>query len=172
VQYLDKASIDFTLCEGTRPTLTIEYDGLCQGFSHGGVFKPVHLSPIDPNREWKMNFKLRSARDAGYPLIVVSLDEFHSYGDESVHVSIVDGINAHFYASLRFGEQVDEFVARRAQALSHLDASDRLEAISDEAESLELRLLSSWNPLSCLAAEVEFDYYYPDGDERLIGTTG
>src|SRR4249920_612803 len=65
-RYFRSASVDFTFTDADgKPLLSIEFDGIGGGFGHGRRYVPARPTP-DPNREWKMNFKLRATARAGF----------------------------------------------------------------------------------------------------------
>jgi hypothetical protein len=68
-----KTSIDYTLCDQQhRPLLSVEFDGLGHGYSKDGEYVPMR--PV-PGRKRKLDYKLRIAREAGYPFFVVSYED-------------------------------------------------------------------------------------------------
>ena len=70
-----KTSIDYTLCtKDGQPILSIEFDGLGEGFSRQGEYHQ-QTATVDPYRKLKMDFKLRIARNEAYPFFVVSFEE-------------------------------------------------------------------------------------------------
>lgn len=90
--FLFKTSVDYTLCtkEG-KPIVTVEFDGLCHGFSRLGRYVGVRPAPSnDPRRHWKLDLKVRLATEAGYPLVVVSYHEKNTVTEGS-RLTIVDG---------------------------------------------------------------------------------
>ncbi len=90
-RYFRSASVDFTFTDvHGEPLLSVEFDGIGGGFGHGRRYVPARSTP-DENREWKMNFKLRATARAGYPLYVVSSEEFEPLAEED-SITIVDGI--------------------------------------------------------------------------------
>jgi hypothetical protein len=73
----------------------------------------------DTNRDWKLNFKLRCARDAFYPLIVLSSDETDPLaGDDSL--SLLDGIVGSYLANRRLHEILDELAKESREVLDSL----------------------------------------------------
>src|SRR5207249_5880820 len=88
-RYLLTTSLDYTLCDKSdHPLLSIEFDGLGEGFSRDGVYVPRYTWAKDPNRQWKMNFKLNVCESAWYPLFIVSLEETRQLGSD-VSLSVI-----------------------------------------------------------------------------------
>ncbi len=64
-ELLFKSSVDYTLCEaGGRPVASIEFDGLCGGFSRRGRYV---ASVVRSDRARKLDLKLRLAAEANEP---------------------------------------------------------------------------------------------------------
>ena len=86
---LKKTSIDFTLCdEGDRPLLSIEFDGMCQGYNIGTEYVG---HGADEWRDSIMRLKLSVAHSYWYPYVVLGDREFRSVV-QGVQDAVVDGI--------------------------------------------------------------------------------
>jgi hypothetical protein len=90
-RYFLAAAVDYTFVyPDGRPLLSIEFDGIGGGFSHGRTYIASQTTP-DSRRDWKINFKLRAAARARYPLFVISGEEI-AHLDEATSLTIVEGI--------------------------------------------------------------------------------
>src|ERR1700686_4975772 len=59
--FLFKTSIDYTLCSTERePIVSVEFDGICHGFSRAGRYVAMRPVPSnDPRRHSKLDLKVR-----------------------------------------------------------------------------------------------------------------
>lgn len=183
-----KTNVDFTFCEpGGKPFLSVEYDGMGDGFSKGWKYVPGRKT-WDTNREWKLNFKLRCARDAFYPLIVLSSDETDPLGDDD-SLSLLDGIVGSCLASRRMHDILDELVTESRDTLDSLSdwekdefcedlvlqaevlAQMKYDIMSIETSKLQLKLQGSkwgWHALREPEATYPKDMFDVDGLEQSI----
>ncbi len=113
-------SIDYVLCsrEG-EPLLAIDFDGLGEGFSKLGEYVKGEETD-DKRRKSKFDFKLRSARESGFPYYVVASQEF-KYLDNENTLTVVDGIIGCTLSSRDFASQV------RGKDFASLDEVENLE---------------------------------------------
>ena len=129
-RYFRSASVDFTFTDiDGKPLLSIEFDGIGGGFGHGRRYVPAHPTP-DPNREWKMNFKLRATARAGYPLFVVSSQEVEPLAEED-SITIVDGIVGQLLSHQKSRVLLEEMLVEDEDQLRQLSRSDAHEYIQD-----------------------------------------
>jgi hypothetical protein len=129
-RYFRSASVDFTFTDiDGKPLLSIELDGIGGGFGHGRRYVPARPTP-DPNREWKMNFKLRAAARAGYPLFVVSFKETESLAEED-SITIVDGIVGQLLSRQKSRMLLEEMLVEDDDQLRRLSRSEAHEYIQD-----------------------------------------
>lgn len=107
-----KTSIDYSICNlDNTPILGIEFDGLGGGISHKNRYYKSEITN-DPNREWKLNFKLRLAQQVEYPLIIVSYNETKLINtDESL--TILDSIIGQVLYEKKFNEVFDTLLEER-----------------------------------------------------------
>ncbi|HEX2049178.1 MAG TPA: hypothetical protein VHJ34_00935 [Actinomycetota bacterium] len=143
-RYFYSTNVDFTFCDpGGKPFFSVEYDGMGQGFSRGWTYV-AHRQTSDDNREWKLNFKLGCARDAFYPLIVLSLDETRALA-EGDSLSLLDGIVGSCLANRRMHDILDELVRESREELASLTGWAKEELCQDLVLQAEV------------AAEMEYD---------------
>ncbi len=129
-RYFRSASVDFTFTDiDGKPLLSIEFDGIGGGFGHGRRYVPVN-STSDPNREWKMNFKLRAAGRAGYPLFVLSFEEIEPLAEED-SITIVDGIVGQLLSRQEGRVLLEEMLVEDDDQLRRLSQSEAHERIQD-----------------------------------------
>jgi hypothetical protein len=103
-------NVDYTFCEPTgRPVMSIEFDGIGGGFSRDGTYFPKRQTP-DPNRKWKLDFKLRVARSVGFPFGVVSSEETEELGP-GVSLTVLDSVIGRCLARRREAEIIEELIA-------------------------------------------------------------
>jgi hypothetical protein len=165
-QLAKSMSFDFTFTtRGGRPVLSIEYDGLGQGFSSfdgwallAGKFSdaagyhPQQLDlAVDPRRIDKMRFKLKAAAQAMYPVIVVGPPEVRDLAP-GLRLSVLDGMIGRYLAGLRLP----------AEAQAALDAeppTERLdpELAADLLAGVELGVLIDEDPIERLSIDVRED---------------
>jgi hypothetical protein len=129
-RYFYSTNVDFTFCEpGGKPFLSVEYDGMGEGFSKAWTYV-ARRETTDGKRDWKLNFKLRSARDASYPLIVLSADETDPLaGADSL--SLLDGIVGSCLSNRRMHNILDELVRESRGELDSLTGWEKDEFCQD-----------------------------------------
>jgi hypothetical protein len=151
--FLLKTSVDYTVCdESDQPLLSIEFDGIGEGFSRQAEYVPRYVSTKDPNREWKLNLKLRVCQELEYPLFIISYEEATPIGAD-LHLAILDGIIGRYMTSRNLGEAIDELYQQ-----SDIDELPRHvcdEAIQDLVLEAETALEFEWNPIIRKAYELE-----------------
>lgn len=129
-RYFRSASIDFTFTDiDGKPLLSIEFDGIGGGFGHGRRYVPARPTP-DPNRKWKMNFKLGATARAGYPLFVVSFEEIEPLAEED-SITIVDGIVGQLLSRQKGRVLLEEMLVEDDDQLRRLSRSEAHEHIQD-----------------------------------------
>lgn len=129
-RYFRSASVDFTFTDNEgKPMLSIEFDGIGGGFGHGRRYVPARPTP-DPNRKWKMDFKLRATARAGYPLFVVSFEETEALAEED-SVTIVDGIVGQLLSRQKGRVLLEEMLAEDDDQLCRLSSSEAHEHVQD-----------------------------------------
>ncbi len=156
-RYLLSTSVDYTLCtkDGDRPLLSIEFDGLSQGFSRDGRYVPIPAL-ADPERSRKLDLKVRVAERVGYPLIVVSYHEKNPL-DEGLHLALVDGIIGQVLAHREFESSLPRRLAELEPTLEALSPWERHEAIQDALLDLEFETELEWNPILRELSVLEYE---------------
>ena len=115
-----KTSVDYVFCEkGGRPLLAIDFDGMGCGYDRNGRYIQTE-STRDRYRKAKFDFKLQYARNNGFPYYIVSSEEFDHLGDDSVQLTVVDGIIGSTLAKQAYDERVQPYVEERIDALYDL----------------------------------------------------
>ncbi len=143
--FLLKTSVDFTLCdESDQPLLSIEFDGLGNGFSRDGEYVPRGISSKDPHRKWKLDTKLQVCRLTGYPLFVVSYDEATPIS-AGLNLAIVDGIIGQFLAHRDVVPQMNELLKERQDAFNDLPEAERHDAFQDLIIEAEVNAEYEWD---------------------------
>ena len=118
-----KTSVDYVFCEkGGRPLLAIDFDGMGRGFDRNGEYVQTEATS-DRFRKNKFDYKLRWARNNGFPYYIVSSEEFTRLGDD-VQLTVVDGIIGSTLARQAFHERVASYVEERVDALYDAMESD------------------------------------------------
>lgn len=129
-RYFLSAHVDFTFCwPGGRPLLSVELDGVGGGFSREWQYIPKRVTP-DPNRDWKLNFKLRAAARVDYPLIVIPTEETARL-DEAESLTILDGIVGQLLSREAERELVEEMVDDAADKLAGMDPAQAYDYAQD-----------------------------------------
>jgi hypothetical protein len=152
LRYFRAASVDFTFIgDGGRPLLSIEFDGMGGGFGHGTRYIRSRSTP-DPNRDWKIEFKLRAAARARYPLFVVSFPETEHFEEEE-SATMVDGIVGQLLSREAERAAFEEMVAEDDEYLDRLPRHEAHEHIEDLL--LQASVLSDLehDPLAALVAK-------------------
>jgi hypothetical protein len=152
--FLLKTSVDYTLCtDDGRPVVSVEFDGICHGFSRRGRYVALRPAPSnDPRRGWKLDVKLRVATEADYPLLVVSYHEKNPLSQE-IHLTILDGMIGRVLAKREFSRRLQPLVDAHAADLSEASPADADDYVQDLAIGLEVELDLQWNPIARAAAE-------------------
>lgn len=146
-RYFRSASVDFTFTDiDGKPLLSIEFDGIGGGFGHGRRYVPARQTP-DPNREWKMNFKLRAAARAGYPLFVVSFEEIEPLAEED-SITIVDGIVGQLLSREKSRMLLEEMLIEDDDQLRRLSSSEAHDYIQDLVLQAEVLADLEHDPLA------------------------
>jgi hypothetical protein len=110
VRFFYSTNVDYTFADLSDPPLfSVEFDGIGGGYSRNGEYVAVRETE-DPNRPWKMGFKLRSAQRASYPLLVVSFDEVVTLDAED-ELTLLDAIIGQFLAQRDFPLIVEKLIA-------------------------------------------------------------
>lgn len=146
-----KTSIDFTLCDQNhRPLLSAEFDGMGHGYSREGVYVAAQPVEKDPYRKTKLDYKLRLAKQAGYPMFVVSFDETQPI-EQGETLTVLDGIIGRVLARAKGREFAQQSVDEHQQQIDQLEheADDYISDLVIEADYLaklehdafEIRLL-------------------------------
>jgi hypothetical protein len=145
-QYLENTSLDYTACDAAtdHPLISVEFDGLGRGFTRDGRYHEVVGGP-DPNRQEKMNLKIRLARDAGYPLMVVSYDEATPISDDdelTVTHGLIGSYLSHFYTQERLNE------IGPTLDFDGLSEEEQEERVAELIIDVEVDAMFEWNPLA------------------------
>lgn len=107
--FIKKASVDYTLCtKRGKAILSIEFDGMCHGYSKNGKYIQV-LRSNDPLRKKKLELKIQIAEKENYPFFVVSYDEKNPIG-EKTNLTIVDGIIGQVLAGYAIDKKIKEWI--------------------------------------------------------------
>ena len=118
-----KTSVDYVFCEkGGRPLLAIDFDGMGRGFDRNGEYVQTEATS-DPYRKAKFDYKLRYAKNNGFPYYIVSSEEFTRLGND-VQLTVVDGIIGSTLARQAFHERSESYVKEHVDALYKAMESD------------------------------------------------
>ena len=91
----NESAVDLTFCDpNDRPVFSIDLDEIGGGYSRRYVYVQGRET-LDPHQKRVMDFKLRLAKAAKYPLIVVSDEETQAL-DQEDPFTILDGIVGQF----------------------------------------------------------------------------
>ena len=155
--FVFKSSVDYTLCtkEG-KPLISVEFDGMCHGFSKSGEYIQVLPSSKDPNRKRKLDLKLRLCQELFYPLLVVSYDEKNPIGKDTA-LTIVDGLIGQALAGRYRHEMLEQAVEESRGSFEHLPPDAQHEFLQDLVIDAGVAAELTWNPLAKKAAELEHE---------------
>jgi hypothetical protein len=153
-QFFYKTNVDYTFCEADgNPILSIEFDGIGGGFSRDGVYIPVRETE-DPYRKLKMDFKLKTAREVKYPLVVISYDEIKSL-DEEESLTILDAIVGNALARKEYLKLLDELYERDKNEIDSMDKYQRDEYLQDLVLTAEVQAQLDHDPVAKKAAQYQ-----------------
>ena len=155
-EFLLKTSVDFTLCtrKQARPLLSIDFDGMCHGFSQNGRYLPMQPSN-DPYRELKLDLKVRKATEVGYPLFVVSYDERVPIG-RNTHMTVVDGIIGLILARKQLDYNISELERSFAEQADPEQTHMNWDQAQDAVITAEYDARFKWNPITRTQAELNY----------------
>ncbi len=145
LRYFRSTSVDFVLRdEHDTPQLAVEFDGWGHGFSSGGTYVSRSESE-DPQRRWKMQFKLDVFRTVELPLLIVSYEEGPSYGrrwlGEEDSLCLVQSLVGQFLAKREYKATIKEWDRiERWRGRTH-------ENIAWDIAELHTECLYRWDPL-------------------------
>jgi hypothetical protein len=129
-QYFLKAAVDYTFVyPDGRPLLSIEFDGVGGGFSHGRDYVPSRSTSYK-NRVWTIRFKLRAAARAYFPLFVISGEEV-AHLDEATSLAIVDGIVGQIFSAREERRLVEELLEHDGALISTMERAQADEYLQD-----------------------------------------
>lgn len=144
-RYFRSTSVDFVLrnAQGT-PQLVIEFDGWGRGYSSGDSYVS-RSDPEDPQRQWKMQFKLDTFKKVDLPLLIVSYEEGPDYGrrwlGEEDSRCLVQSLVGQFLAKREYKMKILEWDrAEKGRGRS------QYELLWDLAK-LQMDCLYRWDPL-------------------------
>jgi hypothetical protein len=128
---LNKSAVDLTFCdlEG-RLLFSMDIDEVGGGFSRGVVYKEGR-EPLAPDKKKEIEFKLKVANTANYPLIVVSDEEMTPVDIDHDSFTVVDGMVGRFVTIAETKKLLD----------------DNSEASETEIEEIEDEVASEVNPI-------------------------
>jgi hypothetical protein len=152
--FLLKTSVDYTLCDASdQPILSIEFDGIGEGFSREGKYVAQTISSRDPNRQWKFDLKLRVCQQVFYPLVIISYEESTPIGP-GLNVAIVDGIIGCYLAHKATQQRANDLFELNKEEIDALPAYEQDEYIQDLVIQAEVEMDLTWNPISRKLAEL------------------
>lgn len=145
-----KANVDYTLCDvQDRPIVSVEFDGIGGGFSREGEYLHGEDLSYEPDRKQKLEFKLRLAKDADYPLYVVSYEETKPL-EKGETLTVLDGIISRVLYKRRERELITRYAEEERDEIAQM-ADD----VADEyVQDLVLR--------AGVEAEIETDVFDSD----------
>jgi len=167
--FLRRTSVDYTFCgKEDRPILSIEFDGLGDGFSRDVEYvQQKHTD--DPMRKTKFDLKLRVCREAGYPLLIVASEEAQSIGPE-LHETIVDGIVGQIlsqkYFETKSVPEIQEVLRQREGFLSGMSQDQEMDYVGGMFDGFRIVAESTMDRIVKKADEYEML-----GIERGISTS-
>ncbi len=146
--FLAKTSLDYTLCNASdSPLMSIEFDGLQEGFSRGAEYLPKIIWTRNPNRKWKFDLKLRICQSLFFPLVIISLDEAVPLGPD-VGLAMIDGIIAHTLGRREVQGPTDDLYEEQRDFIEALPVGERDFYIQDIVDQAEVEKDFEWNPFT------------------------
>ena len=157
--FLYKTSVDYTLCTKMgKPLVSVEFDGMCRGFNRAGQFVQVHPDRRDPNRKWKLDFKLRLCREVNYPFFVVSYQEKNPIGEDTT-LAVVDGLIGQVPARRYVDSTIGKVVEEHREFMEALPPDELQKYFQDLIIDTEVQAELKWDPLANKAADLQQEAY-------------
>jgi len=154
LSFLHKTTVDYVLVEGEgKPRMAIEFDGMGHGISRHGRYIQKIVTKRDPKRGWKLDLKVRIAKNCGFPFLVMSYDE-KAIVDEETNITVLHGIVGQFLAGLHIVPRVQELIADQQNEIDEMTEAERDEAIQDMVIAAEIDADMDYNPVCRRAAEL------------------
>lgn len=150
MNYYYQAQVDYTICDNDgHPLFSIEFDGMTGGYSSNGIY--VNQGSVDEGRRLRLDFKLKVANTANYPLLVISYEESEPIvpGDK---LKIVDAIIGNCMASVHFHEQLSQ----NLKDLTDGGISLNDEEIQDLIWDTEVQTEIEWDQVARMAIEYQY----------------
>jgi len=157
---LKKTSVDFTLCDKKdNPILSIEFDGMQDGFNVGEKYYPGNINKIlNPWRTKITELKLRVALGSMFPYFVVGYKPFQEF-KRDFQLTIVDGIIGEVLANLFVQKEVSGFSVEKTgfseEEFNQLSDYDKHEVIQDWLFGVEVIGEMENNPISKKRSQLE-----------------
>jgi len=152
LDFLYKTSIDYTLCIENKPILTIDFDGLGEGFSKHGKYIQKKRIEEAPFRKLKFDLKLKICKQVNYPYFIVSYDEAE-YLDSEIPLTIVDGIIGQNLANKWFKNKIKEEISSQQEYIDGLEDEWINEYIQNLVTDVEVDSSYMWNPIVIKAGD-------------------
>lgn len=151
---IKKTSVDFTLCDKKdRPILSIEFDGMQNGFNIGDKYTPDPEFPFVPMpwRQEIMDLKLKVANGSGYPFFVVGSTQFSDISAKT-KMTMVDAIIGEVLANISIKEKIGQGfqptdIGWTDEDFSRLSEYERHELIQDWVIGIEVEETMRHNPV-------------------------
>lgn len=157
-EFLYKTSIDYTLCKDGKPLISIDFDGLGNGFNRNGVYIQKKVFSKDPYRKLKFDLKLDILTKEKYPYYIISYDESYPLGPE-IHLAIIDGIMGGVLANKWFNKVIHKKIKDKEEYISSLTEIEQGEYIQDLVTTTEIDADFMWNPIMELSSEYQIKAY-------------
>lgn len=156
-EFFYKTNIDYTLCTKSGiPILSIEFDGLGKGYSRNGEYIQIEKTK-EPHRKFKLDLKLKIARELNYPLYVISFEESKEIAPE-ISLTIVDGIIGQVLAKKEFKEKIENYINEYREKIDSLPWDYRDEYIQDLIVTVETLAELEKDPIAKLASKYEHEF--------------
>lgn len=149
-RFLRRTSVDCTFCgKEDQPILSIEFDGLGDGFNRNGKYVQQKRTD-DELRRLKFDLKLRVCREVDYPFFIVGSEEAQNIGPE-LHEIIVDGIVGQVLSKKYFEEksvpEIQDILRREADSLSQISSDQAMDYVGGLYSGLQIGAESSMDPI-------------------------
>ena len=154
VEYFRKANTDITVCEKDtgKPLLSIEFDGMGEGFSRQGEY--IQINPKPKSRKKKLDFKVKAAHEADYPLIVISYPESTRI-EPMLHLTIADGIIGQVLFHKHFYEEAQKVLEEHEDSIPPGSVS-LPDFVQQQLTAVQISSIYEFDPLTKLLDEYMF----------------
>jgi hypothetical protein len=163
---IKKTSVDFTLCDkNDKPIVSIEFDGMQNGFNIGAKYTPDLKLPFPPSpwRQEIMDLKLKLAVGSGYPFFIVGSTQFSDISTKT-KMTMVDAIIGDVLANISTREKINEGfkpseIGWAEEDFERLSDHEKQDLIQDWVIGIEVEETMRHNPIERIKYDPTSKHY-------------